>query len=263
MNQEQVREKLLQLDGNVEDFSLLFSGKKSRKVNGLYKPESREIIIHNRNFSDDNPLMYTAIHEFAHHIHFTGSPVPVSSRSHTKEFWGIFHSLLFKAEQKALYTNIFETDEEFIELTREIKNNYLSKNGELMKDLGRLLIRAIGLCEKHGIIFNDYIDRGLKLSKSTANTLIRIQTMDITPEIGFDNMKVLSRIKDPEERRDLEKAFIEGETADMIKARLLKRSRPENSLELLENEKRRIVRTIENLRKRLTVITSKIESLKN
>jgi hypothetical protein len=87
--------------------------------------------------------------------------------------------------------------------------------------------------------------------------------MDITPEIGFDNMKVLSRIKDPEERRDLEKAFIEGETADMIKARLLKRSRPENSLELLENEKRRIVRTIENLRKRLTVITSKIESLKN
>jgi hypothetical protein len=37
MNQEQVKEKLFQLNKNVEDFSLLFSGKKSRKVNGLYK----------------------------------------------------------------------------------------------------------------------------------------------------------------------------------------------------------------------------------
>ena len=152
MNQEQVKEKLLQLNRNAEDFSLLFSGKKSRKVNGLYKPESREIIIHNRNFNDDNPLIYTAIHEFAHHIHFTGAAVPISSRAHTKEFWGIFHSLLYKAEEKGVYINIFEKNKDFIELTGEIKNNYLSKNGELMKDLGRLLIKAIKLCEEHSII---------------------------------------------------------------------------------------------------------------
>jgi hypothetical protein len=263
MNQEQVKEKLLKLNRNIEDFSLIFSGKKSRKVNGLYKPETREIIIHNRNFSSDNPLIYTAIHEFAHHIHFTGSPVPISSRAHTKEFWGIFHSLLFNAEEQGIYTNIFETNEEFIELTREIKNNYLSKNGELMKDLGRLLIRAISLCEKHGIIFNDYIDRGLKLSKSTANTLIKIHTMDITPEIGFDNMKVLSQIKDPKEREEIEKAFVEGETADMIEVRLSKKSRPDDSIELLEKEKKRIIRTIESLNKKLAIITAKINSLKS
>ncbi len=262
MNQEQVKEKLLQLNRNVEDFSLLFSGKKSRKVHGHYKSESREIIIHNRNFNDDNPLIYTAIHEFAHHIHFTGSALPISSRAHTKEFWGIFHFLLYNAEEKGVYVNIFETNKEFIELTGEIKNNYLSKNGELMKELGRLLIKAIKLCTEHSIIFNDYIDRGLMLSKATANTLIKIHTLNITPEVGFDNMKLLSRIKDSNEREEIEKALIDGDTADMIEGRLSKRSRPQNSIELLENEKNRILRTIENLNKKLETINEKINYLK-
>ena len=46
MNQTQVKELLLQLKEDVEEFSVIFSGKKSKKVDGLYKPDSREIIIH-------------------------------------------------------------------------------------------------------------------------------------------------------------------------------------------------------------------------
>jgi hypothetical protein len=65
MNQDQVKAKLLAIEDAPLEFSLIYSGKKSNKVNGLYKPESREIIIHNRNFSDDNLLLYTAIHEYA------------------------------------------------------------------------------------------------------------------------------------------------------------------------------------------------------
>ena len=65
MNQDQVKEKLLQIDGEVADFSVVFSGKTSKKVDGLYHPEKQEIVIHNKNFEDDNALIYTAVHEFA------------------------------------------------------------------------------------------------------------------------------------------------------------------------------------------------------
>ena len=88
MNQDQVKSLLLRLDRDAEEFSVTFSGKKSKKVDGLYKPDGREIIIHNENFANDNALIYTAIHEFAHHLHFTGSAAPTSCRAHTEPFLG-------------------------------------------------------------------------------------------------------------------------------------------------------------------------------
>ena len=81
MNQSQIKDLLLRLEEDVEEFSVIFSGKKSLKVDGLYKPESREIIIHNKNTEDQNAIFYTSVHEFAHHIHVTKSVVPVSRRT--------------------------------------------------------------------------------------------------------------------------------------------------------------------------------------
>lgn len=262
MNQEQVKEKLLKLEDKVSSFNLIFSGKESRKVNGLYKPDKKEIILHNRNFNNDNSLMYTAIHEFAHHIHFTNSPVPISSRAHTQEFWNIFHKYLIKAEKLGIYENIFESNTGFIELTREIKEKYLLKNGHLMKDFGALLVKAAQLCDEYNIIFKDYIDRGLKINSSTANTLMKIHTMDINPEIGFDNMKIVSRIKNDEERQETENAFIAGQTPDMIKAKLANKNKPDNNIEILEKEKIRIKRTIENLNIKLGKIDKELIKLK-
>ena len=83
MNQDQVKEKLLAIEDAPLEFSVIFSGKRSKKVNGLYKPDTREILIHNKNFQGgsggekaqgatataDNLLIYTAIHEYAHHLH--------------------------------------------------------------------------------------------------------------------------------------------------------------------------------------------------
>ena len=71
MNREQVKKRLLGLRKTDEDFEVIFSGKKSRKVDGLYKPASREIILHTGNFTTDDELVYTAIHEYAHHLQFT------------------------------------------------------------------------------------------------------------------------------------------------------------------------------------------------
>ena len=261
MNQDQLKEKLLQIESDVEEFTLLFSGKKSKKVNGLYKPETKEILIHNKNFEEDNSMIYTAIHEFAHHVHLSKSPMPFSSRAHTNEFWNIFHSLLIVAEEKGIYQNIFELNKDFIALTKDIKENYLSKNGELMKDFGKLLIKAVNLCQINNVRFEDYVDRALTLNRTTATSIMKVFTMDVNPEIGFDNMKIVAGINDEDERRRIEDAFIEGQSVDMVKARIKGKKEPGSSRELLLNEKGKIEKTIERLNNKLKQIDEKIEEL--
>lgn len=85
MNQENVKQKLLQLEKVDTDFTVTFSDRKSKKVDGLYYPDRREIIIHNQNFVDENQLMYTAIHEYAHHIQFLKPDAPQNTRAHTND----------------------------------------------------------------------------------------------------------------------------------------------------------------------------------
>lgn len=261
MNQDQVKGKLLQLDNEVEDFSVIFSGKRSRKVDGLYYPEKREIIIHNKNFEDDNSLIFTAIHEFSHHVHITRSAVPVSNRAHTIPFWDIFHRFLFKAESIGIYVNIFKRDKRFIELTNKIRENFLSVNGQLVKEFGRLLMEAYELCSRAHVSFEDYVDRELLLHRTTAKKFMKIHSMDINPEIGFENMKTVAGLKDPQVREKAEEAFLEGKSPDMVRAEFMTAARKEDTLELLMKEKKRIHRTLESLTNKLTGIEKRIREI--
>jgi hypothetical protein len=102
VNAEQVKEKLDKIHASPHGYSVTFSGKKSNAANGLYKPATKEIIVHNRNFTDDNLLMYTAIHELAHHV-CMAERGERGSRSHTQLFWSVFHDLLDGAVAKKIY----------------------------------------------------------------------------------------------------------------------------------------------------------------
>jgi hypothetical protein len=219
MNQDQCKAKLLEIREAPEEFAVIFSGKKSKKVNGLYKPETREIIVHNKNFAGDNELMYTAIHEYAHHLHFTSATVPVSIRAHTTKFWATFHELLYEAERKGVYTNTLDSIAELAELAKKIKGTLLRQDGELMKELGALLVEAEKLCEKHHTSFGDFLDRVLSLPRSNAAHVMRVAGLDVDPSIGFENMKTVARIRDPGERKEAEKALREGQSPDMVKLR--------------------------------------------
>jgi hypothetical protein len=262
MNQNQIVEKLLLLDKSVESFILTLSGKASSKVDGLYKPLSKEIIIHNKNHADDNQLMYTAIHEFAHHIQFTRSSKPVSSRSHTIDFWNILHKLLNKAEELGIYTNIFEKEDEFKNLTKEIKDNYLSKNGKIMKDMASLLVKAHELCLKYHTSFDDYMDRILGLHRSTAKTVMRFQNLSMDPQIGYEKMKIIASIKDEDVRNSIQKAFMEGQTQDSVKAMLRPPVIFEDKFDRLMKEKDRLEKLLENVTAKLDRIDKEIKSLK-
>jgi hypothetical protein len=269
MNQDNTKSLLLKLEDPKLDFSVIFSGKKSKKVNGLYKPDTREIIIHNKNFQneagnqDENALSYTAIHEYAHHLHACkrGGKLPV--RAHTSEFWAIFHALLEKAEEKGLYKNNALSSPELSELTERIKKEYLFENGRLLKELGNHLIMAEGLCKNAGIRFEDYIDRILCIPRVSAKTAIKMFQYDIDPEIGPDNMRFVANIGDEDERLTAEKSFLAGKSPDTVKMRYknISPAEEEDPRLSLEKEKQRIERTISALSKRLGEVVNELENL--
>lgn len=262
MNQDQVKELLLRIKDDVQEFSLIFSGKKSRKVHGLYHPETREIIIHNRNFDNDNALLHTAIHEFAHHVHFTTSAVPVGPRSHTFEFRSILHRLLARAEELGIYASPFDSDPEFTALTRRLRADFLTVNGRVMKEFGRALVEAEKLCRAKGAQFDDYIERVLAMDMRGANTLMRLHTYDITPEIGYQNMATVAGIRNEEKRATALEAFGAGRSADEVKAQLRGPSlEKEDPLDRLTKERARIERTIRSLQEKLDEVEGRIRRL--
>ena len=262
MNQDQVKERLVQLDDEVEEFSLVFSGKTSKKANGVYHPDTREIVIHNRNFENDNALMYTAIHEFAHHVHFTTSAVPVGPRAHTLEFRSILHRLLVRAEEIGIYLNPFESDAEFEALTRRLKTEFLERNGEMMKRFGQALIEAERLCQARGARFEDYVERVLSMDRTTATTLMKLHTYNIDPSIGYANMTTVAGLASDEKRTQAERAFLAGQTPDQVKTAV--RAKPEEAedpVRKLEKERGRIERTIQSLQTRLGEIEERLVSM--
>ena len=263
MNEDHVKTKLIEIEESAEDFTVLFSGRMNKKYDGLYYPERKEILIHDRNFAENNQLIYTAIHEYAHHIQFCRTNAPVSTRAHTTDFWSIFHKLLFTAEEKGIYINVFETIPEFRELTGRLKRDYLSRNGELMKEFGKILLEAQELCRRHHASFEDYVDRVLRLHRSEAKTIMKTFTMDIKPEIGYENMKTVAKIKDEDARTGVEMAFMENfYTPDMVKAEMSRKEQFDSRLSFLEAERERIEQSLEKLTAKLAKVERDIDAIK-
>ncbi|MDR0442346.1 MAG: hypothetical protein LBH44_02950 [Treponema sp.] len=266
MNQDKVREKLLAIEDAPLEFALVFSGKKSSKVNGLYKPDSREIIIHNRNFQQDsageNLLLYTAIHEYAHHLHSCSRGGTLSPRAHNTEFWAIFHALLEKAEAKKIYHDVFTASPELLKLTEIIRAKFLKNNGELVKEMGKQLLKAHELCTGIGVRFEDYVDRMLRIPRTAANMAMKMFEYDIAPEVGADNMRFLAGIRDNDNRQAAETALIKGKSPDTVKMQMRKQSESEDPVLRLEKEKARLERTIATLTKRLDDVKKELKTKK-
>jgi len=266
INQDKVKQKLLLIEDAPMEFSLIFSGKKSKKVNGLYKPQAREIIIHNRNFDNDdigeNLLFYTAIHEYAHHLHACSRGGTLSPRAHNTEFWAIFHALLEKAEKKKIYNDIFAVSPELLKLTEVIRSKYLKNNGELVKEMGKHLIKAHDLCTGIGVRFEDYVDRMLRIPRTAANMAMKMFEFDIAPEVGADNMRFLAGIRDNDDRKAAETALIKGKSPDSVKIQVRNKDKEEDPVVMLEKEKVRLERTIANLNKRLDEVKKELKEKK-
>lgn len=139
-------------------------------------------------------------------------------------------------------------------LTEKIRNDYLKKNGVLMKEFGALLMEARELCQKYNVRYEDYIDRVLQLPRNSAKAAARVSAVNVTPDVGYENMKILAAIKDPEKRKNAEECFTkEGKSPDEVKA-VFKPLPKEDPLSRMLKEKKRIENTIAKLKNRLEEI---------
>ncbi len=261
MNQDMIKALLLKLEDTELDFTVTMTGKKSKKVNGLYKPDTREILLHNKNFDDDNQLIYTSIHEYAHHLQCESEGILRSSRSHTSAYWARFHGLLEKAEKAGVYRIGVEKSAELAALTEEIRQKYLAENGKLMNALGQLLAKAHALCSAAGIRYEDYIDRVLCLPRSAAKTAVKVSSLGVNPAFGYETMKIVASQPTPEKRMDAERQFGARRSPDAVKATLARKAEDEDPKDRLEKEKKRLEKTIVMLKSRLEQVEQSLSNL--
>jgi len=262
MNQDQIKEKLLQLEQPISDFSVVLSGKSSAKVNGLYKIQSREIVLHNRNFHSDEELIYTAIHEYAHHLICERSPGIPNTRAHTVQFWTKFHELLDTAERLGVYKNLFETNPEFISLIQKIRS-LMPHNGELFLEMGKLIREGQDLCTKHHVRFEDFIDRALGIPRKTAFAAAQAFSYQLAPDYGWDNLSMLGSIASPEKRTACIQAIEEGKSHEQLRNIMRTKRQSQDPKTMLIQEKKRIERTINYLKNKLEIVEQKLSEIES
>ena len=89
-------------------FELLVIDKKPKTKSGVYIFDSHRIRIYAK-WGDVIPLEEIAIHEYAHHIHYT-EQMDGYERPHGPQFWEIYGALMCIAEQKGLYKEKIVSD---------------------------------------------------------------------------------------------------------------------------------------------------------
>lgn len=269
MDNAQIKEMLLDIQDSQLEFTVTMTGKDSKRVNGLYKPDTREILLHNKNFKTDNELIYTAIHEYTHHLINEediaangGREPPHTARSHTNAFWAKFHSLLEIAEQKGYYKINLSSAPELEKLTDELRKKYIEPNGKLMLEFGKQLIKAHALCEQANIRYEDYLDRVLQLPRTTAQSVTKVGMLpEEDASLGFDNMKIVASIKKPDERAKAQEALQSGKSPDSVIAMMKKKAAGVDPKTKLEKERARLTKTISELTQRLEIVEESLASL--
>jgi hypothetical protein len=259
MNQDTVKNNLLKLHDCTEDFTIVFSGKKSNKVNGLYISGKREIIIHNRNFNNDetgnNSLFYTAMHELAHHIQFTELKQK-SVRAHTQLFYSTLDDLVDIAEKKKLYN--IGIDGETQKLIKEVQD-ISCQIADLQQKLGETLLRLEKKCLEKGIRFEDVIERKAQVSRKTVKKTIKAHSLGING-VGADIQEAVIKETDEKKQREMLKAAKKGKSVDQVKASAAVPANQDDETESLIKEKNRLMRTIENLKHRLEEVVEHLKS---
>lgn len=269
MDNASIKEMLLDIQESQLDFTVTMTGKESSRVNGLYKPDSREILLHNKNFKTDSQLIYTAIHEYTHHLineediaKNAGREPAHCAKSHTNYFWAKFHSLLDIAEEKGYYKLDLSLSPELESLTQEIREKYIAPNGHLMQELGKSLIKAHALCDQSNIRYEDYIDRVLQLPRNTAKSITKVgQLSEDEAELGFENMKLVASQKKVSDQAKVHEAIKQGKSPDSVIAMMKKKAKEIDPKEKLEKERDRLTRTINELTTRLEYVEESLASL--
>ena len=254
MNNDQIKELLLSLENTDKDFSVTQSGKESKKINGLYKPGTFEIIIHNQNFTTENQLIYTAIHEYTHHLinckHIEkGEKLP--ARSHSTEFWAKFDDLLEIAVSKNLYKR--ERSESLSTLISEAKE--IDKEiVKLQKKLGLLLKEIQKKSDEENVRYEDVITHDLNMTRTTAKKCV--ESNFVNSDCGQSELETILKTNS-KNRMEVELSISNGKTINQAKHNSTQ-SKESNPFDKLSKEKNRLEKTINQLQQRLEIVMEQL-----
>jgi hypothetical protein len=265
MENSKIKKFLLSLETPALDLELVQSGKESSKVNALYKPRERTIILHNRNeaMQDEVRLLREAIHQYAHHLMVYGShasPVPLPdpkeeiSRHHGSRFNACYYRLLAVAGEKdsRLTSPPWRKDPEAVRLTDKVKGTLLPRYGALVLELGRSYSEVQELCTRKGYSFEQWLEEEAGTDPAEARRMMRLDKENISPGSGYDAMKVLLKIP-KEHRQEAEKKVESGGAAPRSVEALFTTPvrNTEGEVERLQKEKKQLEQRIEKMRLRL------------
>ena len=101
----QLKWMLLKIYRSQVAFELRVTEQRPKSRMGYYVPAKRSITIHG-GWCDVHSLEEIAIHEYAHHIHFTEHRCSSKKDTpHGQNFWRIYSALMAKAIEKGLYND--------------------------------------------------------------------------------------------------------------------------------------------------------------
>lgn len=256
MTNETVKKTLLTLDACDEDFSVIMTGKESKKVNGLYKPATKEILLHNKNFKTDNELLYTAIHEYAHHLISTRNGVPQKGAvAHDVNFWAVFDTLLDAAVEKGIYQRTrSEKLSSLITEARECDEQIV----KMKQKLGNILSTIAKLSVEEGVRYEDVLSHDLNIDKVTAKKEQKLGMLgEVVDGLGQDEASVVLKAKSKNEISTI-KCNLAGKTLNQTKKLMVKEPSSE-SIDRYIKEKEKVERMIVQLNQRLDFLTGIIE----
>lgn len=174
MTNEEIKDNLKKLFDCKTDFTVIQTGKKSIRINGCYNPTTHEILLHNRNFTTTNELMYTAIHELTHHILTTEKGIK-SRKCHSGIFWASFYNLLDKAIELSMYERTrSEETQKLIAQAKAIEQEII----EAEKRLGRIIRQIFESCKTHHERNEDVLEHDLQMTRARVRSLVNKSLSD-------------------------------------------------------------------------------------
>ena len=257
MTNDTIKSNLQKLFACKVDFTVIQTGKKSDKVNGFYKPDSREIFLHNKNFVSDNELMYTAIHELTHHVLTTEKQVK-TARCHSGIFWSTFYDFLDLAVEYKLYSRERSAETSMLIAQAQQLQELITKT---QKELGKVISNIYSSCLAHNDRVEDVLEHDLQLSRKKSKELIAMKAID--KSYSDEMTKVISSAKEDQRQAVINAAEI-GKTVEQVKSIAKQKPDVDDDLEnptQLKREKIRLKKTIERLNDRLVHVEETLMSM--
>lgn len=251
MNEQEIKAALLQLEHSEKPFSVLFTGKLSKKAGSRYSLNDSQIILHNRTFTAPEQLFAAAIREYARHL--AGNSGPAVYRVHHDR-------LIAKARQSGAITIQTGGIQAQVDACREL----LAEHAKLERTIGQKLAELQRTCKASGIDFDIVTDHELKIARKTRKRCMEageLQQLELFDGITADQQAAISKAQTTQ-RADVAEKVREAPTAAAADA--VTKAKPPadpDSPIVLQKEIKRIEKTIASLLDKKTHIEERLEAM--